>query len=287
MRWWLCAAAGMAGLLFVSAASAQPVVPPPPEPDVKADPRYKANVEAVAKASDGTQIFGKLGPAIDVPAPSTVAIFGAGKLCTGVLIAPNAVLTAKHCVCARVSERVVFGQDANKPDETIPVSTRKLRWGPCQPTNGSDLALLILERDAKASPVRILPAAAETATYDALRAIGYGLTEDGESGKAYFTDIIVAAPKCSAADASLYGCAVDRELVAGKFDGHADTCRGDSGGPMFRADANGGFSLAAITSRAVRRPGAKLCGDGGIYALLAKEALDWIAESGVKVSMGQ
>ena len=58
--------------------------------------------------------------------------------------------------------------------------------------------------------------------------------------------------------------------------GGADTCKGDSGGPLFGTDPDSGeLVLVGITSWG------RECGDGGVYTRVAKFQ-DWLCrESGV------
>ncbi len=59
------------------------------------------------------------------------------------------------------------------------------------------------------------------------------------------------------------------EIYAGAK-GYPDTCKGDSGGPLFVKKADTTWAVAAITSR-----GSTVCETGGIYTLVAPE-LSWI-----------
>src|SRR6202008_4095584 len=62
-------------------------------------------------------------PVPDSLYPDTVAIMGNGGICTGTVIAPNAVLTAAHCYCEGVSDQVYVGQNINNPSTAVKVSS--------------------------------------------------------------------------------------------------------------------------------------------------------------------
>ena len=76
------------------------------------------------------------------------------------------------------------------------------------------------------------------------------------------------------ADATVYGCHSGKELVAGKPLLLHDTCRGDSGGPLYIADKKGKWVLAGVTSRGTNLS-TTMCGDGGTYTRVDKYAA-WI-----------
>jgi secreted trypsin-like serine protease len=67
------------------------------------------------------------------------------------------------------------------------------------------------------------------------------------------------------------------EFVAASKSEKADTCKGDSGGPVFCVESDGAFKLIGITSRAT--PKSKdVCGDGGIYEAVGQYQV-WITSA--------
>jgi secreted trypsin-like serine protease len=96
----------------------------------------------------------------------------------------------------------------------------------------------------------------------------------------------VATPGGPIGDATYYKCASGRELVAGAPSFDKDTCKGDSGGPLYVLGADGGFYLAATTSRATGTPGMRPCGDGGIYVRTDGDVVNWIESLGIHVIIG-
>jgi endonuclease G len=77
-----------------------------------------------------------------------------------------------------------------------------------------------------------------------------------------------------------YRCKKNIELVAGHRGIRRDTCRGDSGGPLYIQSDEGTYRLLGVTSRGLKdfdhfppQP----CGNGGIY-VRADRFLDWIRD---------
>ncbi len=164
--------------------------------------------------------------------PAVVAIDIAGNaLCTGALVAPNIVLTARHCV-ARTVERIacpasspqvgeqrspqslhiLVGDDAQLAREVARgraiVTPRG--WSLCD----ADIALIVLDRDV--TGIDPLPVRRHgVAVGDHVRAVGYGRAGDGQpAGTKLLRDHVKVL------DTS------DNEFIVGEA-----TCQGDSGGP--------------------------------------------------------
>jgi len=205
------------------------------------------------------------------------ALFGrGGGRCSGILVSPNTILTAAHCICE-------FRKDGVKPDgirvafrqnpspealgELIRV-TQADREVVCPfGFNEADIVLLRLERSAKESPKRLADAPTMTALTKraVVRVVGYGLTEAGRFAGRREADVIVASPTCSASDAAYFGCLEGQELVARNVNEERDACSGDSGGALLLEDpaGSGKFELVGVVSRPVLR--GAVCGDGGVY----------------------
>ena len=227
----------------------------------------------------------------------TVAITGNGRLCTGTLIAANAVLTAAHCYCGGVSEQIYFGQAVNNAVNTVKVSGGKAMIQCTEDVKNGDVAVLMLS-----APVAISPRtfAAEMLINGARvgRAVGFGTTANPiaePAGIKRRVDVPVASVACngnvrtsdgSVADSTFYGCAAGREVVAGAPSLDKDSCNGDSGGPLFVESQDGNLYLAATTSRATGPPGLRPCGDGGIYVRADGRVVNWIRSLGIEVKTG-
>ena len=253
-------------------------------PSVEADPRYQNNVVAMVRQKTSgaarPRVFGGI-PVVASAFPDAVAVQGEA-LCSGTLIAPNVVLTAGHCHCGNANRQVTFGVDLQRPEQMINV-VRSVPMGTCHADGsmdgGRDVALLFLETSSPVKP-RTLAGANLMASITDVTAVGFGLTEKGTSGIKVLVDLPVASPTCDGeqegqTDDSYYGCVKTQEMVAGMQSLNKDTCRGDSGGPIY-AKTPGGELLVAATSRGVATAGAATCGDGGVYELLRGSILDWI-----------
>jgi secreted trypsin-like serine protease len=194
--------------------------------------------------------------------------------CTGVLVAPQVVLTAGHCQAA---SSVKLDAADYAGGEGITVAVERAEVYP-EPDDTLDLAALVL-----AAPVDIAPAplalgcVLEQGLYDgaAVALVGYGATD--RDGNVSTTALHEAAAEVVDADcvAIERGCreavSPGGELIA--VGEGTDTCVGDSGGPVYLQTPWGGF-VVGLTSRAVL-DGTAYCEGGGIYTR-PDAALEWI-----------
>jgi Trypsin len=164
--------------------------------------------------------------------PAVVAIdIADSALCTGALVAPNVVLTARHCVAHTVEQiqcpatspqvgeqrspsslHILVGDDAQLAQEVArgrAIVTPK-GWALCD----ADIAFIVLDRDVVG--IDPLPVRRQgVAVGDHVRAVGYGRAGDGQpAGSKLLRDHVKVL------DTS------DNEFVVGEA-----TCQGDSGGP--------------------------------------------------------
>lgn len=250
-------------------------------PRLDADPRYLSGVRALARrTASNARIIG--GSAVrgtefhDCVAVGDDNAWG----CTGTLIAPNVVLTAGHCEVLHT--RVFIGNDVGKKGRVFKVlrHVRHPRW---DDRYRNDLMLLILEKGVTGVKPRPL---ASSALIDAApdgHVVGFGTTElSGHTGYGIKqqTDVPIVSQACKGkvngkGDGTVYGCHLGREIVAGKPLLLHDTCKGDSGGPLYVADARGRWFLAGVTSRGTDLA-TTMCGDGGLYVRV-DQYRDWIA----------
>jgi MYXO-CTERM domain-containing protein len=199
--------------------------------------------------------------------PAVVALGG----CSGTLVHPRLVVYAAHCGLTMTEVR--FGTDASAPVGVAEVSQCRA-FPDAQLGDGSDVAYCVLREPVlDVPPARILAGC----ELDALSAgtaahiVGFGVDiTGGQFGTQRAASARIA------------------RVASGEFfldSSESDTCRGDSGGPVFveigAADGPTELRLAGVTSAGSSRE----CGQGvGHYVNLAAK-MAWIeSSSGFDVS---
>jgi endonuclease G len=189
---------------------------------------------------------------------------GISWFCTGVLIHPRLVLTARHCV--KPNHTFVVG--LNTINQNVLSTAEKITVKKVVAHNDYDMAVLVLSQEAQTRPVAIATVD-ETNDSGSVTLVGFG--SDSLSGTIGFGRKRVVTTTINSmrravtddldADEIRYQYESDYEFVAGG--GGHDSCNGDSGGPAY-ISVNGVLKVAGLTSRPTKgyiNP----CGEGGIY----------------------
>ena len=198
-------------------------------------------------------------------------------LCSGVVIAPDLVLTAGHCVS--ISSHTVSGTHAfeEKIGEQRTVADKWL-----YPDHLKTLDILVLRLN---EPVTVPPRSlVRTCIRDqylvdgaAVSIVGFGATDENGlefPSRLYQAETTIIDAQCTTPNRDCNEEVLPfGELIAGG-DG-VDSCVRDSGGPLYLHTPHGAY-LAGITSRGIR-PADTNCGDGGIY-VRADAVAEWIEE---------
>ena len=109
--------------------------------------------------------------------------------CTGTLIAPNVVLSARHCGIG-AGTLVRFGDNSNNPDFTVTVQSSSLPDGSGSLLDGGDVSIHVLTASVPANiaePTRLVDETDELEGQVAAT-IGYGLNGLGSSGHQFSGD---------------------------------------------------------------------------------------------------
>ena len=202
-----------------------------------------------------------------VAADDAVVLLAGEGLCTGTLVAPNLVLTARHCVAeidensecgtfgadfAPSSIAVLTGVHPDLEDQDAAVAFgKKLFHEASDDGCSTDIAFILLDQpvpNARIAQVRLTAATVG----EAARTIGYG--EDGKRG-GNLTDgrferdglTVDGVGEQSVVYTTEGGRSIDVDLASGEIMTGESTCFGDSGGPLF--DATG--AVIAVTSRGI------------------------------------
>ena len=207
----------------------------------------------------------------------TAAIYFGNQVgCTGVLIAPNAVLSAGHCVDGITAVKLGTN-DFSSGGERIKV-TEIIEYPQSQ--RSYDLAILILETPSTMEP-RMIARGCVLDDLDVgaeVTIVGYGALDP--QGNQYGSELMegfttIDDPECTDMQS---GCvnsvSPGGELGAGGSD-DVDSCYGDSGGPLYLNTDHGDY-LVGITSRGYNSSWD--CGGGGIY-VRPDAVIDWLEEN--------
>ncbi len=209
-----------------------------------ATPAPELGVDAASQAIVG-------GAPVDGTQPGVVAVVTqGGGLCSGTVIAPRVVLTAKHCIQragagAPLPPAAIF---VAVTDDVTPLFDRRRSFDDfitdsvdVLTTEGSyredrclrdltsqDVALVVTRQRMPVEPVPVSFAAPSLQVGQSVTAVGFGQLPSGGSGRKFSVETDVFCVGCRQCDA--------RTDPSGEIYTIATTCQGDSGGPLINAD---------------------------------------------------
>jgi hypothetical protein len=225
-----------------------------------------ALVAAVLGASPAAAILGGSEDPSGLAASTAMVLSSRGGMCSGIVLAPEAVLTAAHCVAG--ADIRVHWREAGEPVLVVPASVAvHPGYDPAAIRTRRRSTDLALVRLAAPLPARFVPAALAGAAPGAGTALlvgGYGVAREGDprSTGTFRTAALAAIEP--------YGPSRILVWMAAPGGAARGPCTGDSGGPAAGPD---GAVVAVVTWSS--GPGRAACG-GRSQGVLVGPERGWI-----------
>jgi trypsin len=252
-------AAGGAALGKQACTPSLPPEPPPitidaaPEPDAPVpECHFVGPRSSLAKKARRVPriVGGSPAPAGAYPFAAGIATPSRFQYCGGSVISPRFVLTAAHCQ-VEAGDLVLVGSNDLRTARAVRVAESRINSKFNDSTLDYDVAVARLEQDAGVPALAL----ATFAFLPNATVIGWGATSEGGGATTLLQQVSV--PLWSAEDCRrVYPTLTAHQVCAGKVEGGADSCSGDSGGSLLTG-SSGDWRALGIVSYGVgcARPG--------------------------------
>jgi hypothetical protein len=202
--------------------------------------RFGGAAFALALSTTGTSaIVGGVEDSSSLASASVMVLSSKGGVCSGVVVAQDAILTAAHCVTGAAEHRVHFRDGAGQPILVVPVGKAVhpdyVAKAIESRRRSIDLALIRMPEPLPARFAAAILSEGKPSKDAGLVVGGYGVAREGDARS--------SGTFRAAALRAVEPHGPSRILIWARSADAAGACQGDSGGPMAM-----GSSVFAITS---------------------------------------